>query len=206
MRNYSILLLLLMWSHALPAQTLLVLGDSLSAGYGLPAEQGWVRLLEQRLQDQHSGVQVVNASVSGETSAGGLARLPVLLERHQPEWVLLQLGANDALRGTPLPIIEQQLDALITAIAEHGSQTLLVGIRIPPNYGPQYTEGFFNLSATLADRHQLVLVPFLLEGVALDWSLMQSDGLHPNAEAQPRLLDTVWPYLEPVLLRSESMK
>lgn len=172
----------------------------------MPAEQGWVALLEQRLQDQHSGVQVVNASVSGETSAGGLARLPALLERHQPDWVLLQLGANDALRGTPLLIIEQQLEALITRIHDHGSQVLLIGIRIPPNYGPQYSEGFFALYATLADRHQLLRVPFLLEGVALDWSLMQSDGLHPNAKAQPHLLETVWPHLESALLRPDSMK
>ncbi|KAA0876187.1 arylesterase [Nitrincola tapanii] len=188
----------------LQAQTLLVLGDSLSAGYGLAAEEGWVSLLEKRLDQEMAAlerpaVDLVNASISGETTAGGLARLPDLLSQHQPRWLLLQLGANDALRGTPLPVIRQQLQSLIETAQAASVQVILIGIRIPPNYGAQYAEGFFALYAELADQYNLVRVPFLLERVALDWSMMLPDGLHPNAQAQPLILDTVWPFLQPLL-------
>lgn len=190
-----------MISTSLNANTLLVVGDSLSAAYGIQPEEGWVALMEQRLDvEQYT---LVNASVSGETTSGGLTRLPSLLERHQPDYVLLQLGANDALRGLPINMIRANLTALVEMIQESGAQTVIIGIRIPPNYGPQYTESFFNLYSEIADQFDLIRVPFLLENVALDWNLMQSDGLHPNAQAQPIILDTVWPYIESLLTAVE---
>ncbi|KDE41084.1 Arylesterase precursor [Nitrincola lacisaponensis] len=196
-----LLSLLFIFSTSLSANTLLVLGDSLSAAYGIPPEQGWVALLEQRLPAED--FQVINASVSGETTSGGLTRLPALLSRHEPDLLLLQLGANDALRGLPLQVIRSNLDALVEQARQAGTEVLLIGIRIPPNYGPQYTESFFNLYAEIADQYALPRVPFLLENVALDWNLMQSDGLHPNADAQPLILDNVWLHLEPLLFGSE---
>lgn len=192
---------LFMVSTSLNANTLLVLGDSLSAAYGIQPEQGWVALMEQRLDAEQ--YTLINASVSGETTDGGLTRLPALLERHQPNYVLLQLGANDALRGLPINMIRSNLTALVEMIQDSGAQIAIIGIRIPPNYGPQYTESFFNLYAEIADQFGLVRVPFLLENVALDWNLMQSDGLHPNAEAQPIILDNVWPYVESLLTAFE---
>lgn len=196
-----LLSLLFIFSTSLSANTLLVLGDSLSAAYGIPPEQGWVALLEQRLPAED--FQVINASVSGETTSGGLTRLPALLSRHEPDLLLLQLGANDALRGLPLQVIRSNLDALVEQARQAGTEVLLIGIRIPPNYGPQYTESFFNLYAEIADQYALPRVPFLLENVALDWNLMQSDGLHPNADAQPLILDNVWLHLEPLLFGGE---
>lgn len=192
---------LFMISTSLHANTLLVFGDSLSAAYGIQPEEGWVALMEQRLDAEQ--YTLVNASVSGETTDGGLTRLPALLERHQPDYVLLQLGANDALRGLPINRIRTNLTALVEMIQKNGAQVAIVGIRIPPNYGPQYTESFFNLYAEIADQFDLVRVPFLLENVALDWNLMQSDGLHPNAEAQPIILDNVWSYVESFLTVTE---
>ncbi|MFN3882183.1 MAG: arylesterase [Nitrincola lacisaponensis] len=196
-----LLSLLFIFSTSLSANTLLVLGDSLSAAYGIPPEQGWVALLEQRLPAED--FQIINASVSGETTSGGLTRLPALLSRHEPDLLLLQLGANDALRGLPLQVIRSNLDALVEQARQAGTEVLLIGIRIPPNYGPQYTESFFNLYAEIADQYALPRVPFLLENVALDWNLMQSDGLHPNADAQPLILDNVWLHLEPLLFGGE---
>lgn len=190
-----------MISTSLQANTLLVFGDSLSAAYGIQPEQGWVALMEQRLDAEE--YTLINASISGETTDGGLTRLPALLERHQPDLVLLQLGANDALRGLPIARIRDNLNALVTTIQSSGAEVIIIGIRIPPNYGPQYTEAFFNLYAEVADRFELVRVPFLLENVALDWNLMQSDGLHPNADAQPIILDNVWPYVESRLSSSK---
>lgn len=181
------------------AQSVLVLGDSLSAAYGMPAEQGWVALMRQRLELRTPGLDVVNASISGETTQGGLTRLPSLLERHRPGLVLVELGANDGLRGTPLPVIRQNLEQLISLSQAGGARVLLIGVRLPPNYGPRYSEGFFNLFVEVSESLQVPRVPFLMEGVALDRGLMQDDGLHPNAAAQPRLLDNVWPHLEPLL-------
>lgn len=192
---------LFMISTSLNANTLLVFGDSLSAAYGIQPEEGWVALMEQRLDAEQ--YTLINASISGETTDGGLTRLPALLERHQPDYVLLQLGANDALRGLPINRIRTNLIALVEMIQDTGAQVAIIGIRIPPNYGPQYTESFFNLYAEIADQFALVRVPFLLENVALDWNLMQSDGLHPNAQAQPIILDNVWPYMESLLNASE---
>ncbi|MFC6670857.1 arylesterase [Marinobacterium aestuariivivens] len=181
------------------AQSVLVLGDSLSAAYGMPAEQGWVALMRQRLELRSPGLEVVNASISGETTQGGLTRLPSLLERHRPGLVLVELGANDGLRGTPLPVIRQNLEQLISLSQAGGARVLLIGVRLPPNYGPRYSEGFFNLFVEVSESLQVPRVPFLMDGVALDRGLMQDDGLHPNAAAQPRLLDNVWLHLEPLL-------
>jgi acyl-CoA thioesterase I len=177
------------------AADIMVLGDSLSAGYGLTPGEGWVELMEQRIEG--SGLTLLNASVSGETTAGGLARLPDLLELHEPQWVLLELGANDGLRGTPLNIIKTNLETMGTKISESGAQLVVIGIQLPPNYGPRYTRAFFNLFPELSEKFDAPLVPFLLEGVATDWDLMQSDGLHPKAVAQPIILETVMKVVGP---------
>ncbi len=174
------------------AGTLLVLGDSLSAGYGMQPSQGWVSLLKHRLKQEYPDIKVVNASISGETTEGGVSRLPDLIEEHHPDWVIIELGANDGLRGTPIPLIEENLNGLISMTQEVGAKPLLIGMRLPPNYGPRYTEQFFSIFTTLSEQREITLVPFLMEGVALDMSLIQSDGLHPNAKAQPILLETVW--------------
>ncbi len=191
--------MLLMWVSPLQAKTLLVLGDSLSAAYGIPADQGWVHLLEQELKQRQWADRVINASISGETSSGGLQRLPRLLSDYQPDLVVLELGANDGLRGTPLGIMEQNLRQIVELSRQSGADVMLVGIRIPPNYGPQYTQRFYSIYTDLAKEYQLPLVPFLLERVALKPQFMQSDGLHPTAAAQPILLQTVWPHLAPLL-------
>ncbi|MDO6453066.1 arylesterase [Neptunomonas phycophila] len=190
---------MLAWNNA-SAQTLLVLGDSLSAAYRLKPEEGWVALLQNRLVEQGSDIKVVNASISGETTQGGLTRLPELLNRHQPNWIVLELGANDGLRATPIPRIEQNLRALIDQSQEAGAEPIIVGIQLPPNYGPRYTRRFFELYESLAQEYELARVPFLLEDVALKPELMQSDGLHPTAEAQPIVLEQVWPTLSSVML------
>lgn len=190
---------MLAWNNA-SAQTLLVLGDSLSAAYRLKPEEGWVALLQNRLVEQGSDIKVVNASISGETTQGGLTRLPELLNRHQPNWIVLELGANDGLRATPIPRIEQNLRALIDQSQEAGAEPIIVGIQLPPNYGPRYTRRFFGLYESLAQEYELARVPFLLEDVALKPELMQSDGLHPTAEAQPIVLEQVWPILSSVML------
>lgn len=177
----------------------MVLGDSLSAAYGLRPEQGWVALLQKRLQDQGYVHHVVNASVSGETTSGGLQRLPRALSLHKPDVVVIELGANDGLRGLPVATARKNLTRMIDLSKDAGAQVLLVGIRMPPNYGPRYTEQFSATYTELARLHQLTLVPFLLDKVALNAKLMQADGMHPTAQAQPIILDTVWPYLKAVL-------
>jgi acyl-CoA thioesterase I len=179
--------------------SILVLGESLSAAYGIRLDQGWVALLGARLKQEGYGHRVVNASSSGETTGGALARLPRALERHRPAVVVIELGGNDGLRGLPVAKVRDNLDELIRLSRRSGAEVLLVGMRIPPNYGPTYTREFHALFGELAKTHGLPLVPFFLEGVALDDSLMQEDGLHPNAAAQPRLLARVWPKLEPLL-------
>jgi len=181
------------------SRTILVFGDSLSAAHGIRPEQGWVALLTQRLQAQAYGYQVINASVSGETSSGGLERLPRTLQLQQPELVILELGANDGLRGLPVSATRENLAQMVRLSQAAGARVLLVGIRIPPNYGARYTEEFARMYPTLADQYHLPLVPFLLDRVALDPARMQPDGLHPNASGEPPILDTVWPYLKPLL-------
>ncbi|GGC09477.1 arylesterase [Marinobacterium zhoushanense] len=194
-----VIFMLVLLSSPVSAGSVLVLGDSLSAAYGIPLEQGWVSLLRQRVEQARLDLDVVNASVSGETTSGGLSRLPGLLAAHQPAIVMIELGANDGLRGTPLDIVRRNLQQMVDQAQQAGARVLLIGNRLPPNYGPQYTQAFFELFAEVAREKQVTLVPFLLAGVAEDWDLMQDDGYHPRAEAQPRLLDTVWSGLQPLL-------
>jgi len=182
--------------------TILVFGDSLSAAYGIRPEQGWVALLTQRLHSQGYGYQIVNASVSGETSEGGRERLPRALQLHQPGIVILELGANDGLRGLPVSATRDNLAALVQLSQVAGARVLLVGLRIPPNYGQRYTEAFARIFPELAEQYHVPLVPFLLEKVALNPELMQPDGLHPNSQGEPPILDTLWPYLKPLLVKN----
>jgi len=181
------------------AATLLVFGDSLSAGYGLPREVAWVSLLERRLRDARPDYKVVNASISGETTAGGRARLEDALKAHRPAIVVLALGANDGLRGYPVEALRTNLEAMIAACRRHKAQVLLVGMRLPPNYGPAYTEKFRTAYADIARKHQLAFVPFLLEGFADKHEYFQDDGVHPAARAQPLIAETVWSALRPLL-------
>ncbi|MBM6550017.1 arylesterase [Marinomonas ostreistagni] len=177
------------------ASTLLVFGDSLSAAYNLRQQNGWVSLLTQQINERELDVDVVNASVSGETTQGGLSRLPALLERHQPDWMVLELGANDGLRGYPLEQVKNNLAQMIDMAQAQDTKVLLLGNHLPPNYGRQYTEQFFNLYKDLAESKDLAYVPFMLENVALDKSLMLADGLHPNADGQPVVLENIAPTL-----------
>lgn len=182
--------------------TLLVLGDSLSAEYGLARGTGWIALLEQRLQQRRLPVRVANASVSGETTAGGRSRLPALIKRHQPQYVLVALGSNDALRGLPLSSTAENLRLMLQVCAESGAQCLLVGMQMPPNYGAAYARDFAQMFESVAKDTRTPLVPFLLKGVAdapNAASLFQADRLHPNAQAQPQMLDNVWPALAKLL-------
>jgi acyl-CoA thioesterase I len=180
-------------------RTILVFGDSLSAALGLRPEQGWVELLARRLQSQGYGYEVVNASVSGETSSGGLQRLPRALELHRPVMVVLELGANDGLRGLPVDELRANLAKMVHLSQGAGARVLLVGIRIPPNYGPRYGDQLAAVFPELAAQNHLPLVPFLLQGVALNPGLMQEDGMHPNAAGEPVVLDNVWLHLKPLL-------
>ncbi len=181
------------------AKTILVMGDSISAGYGINAEQGWVNLLHQKLQAENKAYQVVNASITGETTAGGLARLDAILASAKPDIMLLELGANDGLRGLSPKIMQSNLTEMIRRAQAVGAKVLLLGIRIPPNYGSRYAEMFYGVYADLAKTLDIGWVPFLLADVALEKKLMQADGLHPNAEAQPVMLATIWPHLAPLL-------
>jgi acyl-CoA thioesterase-1 len=179
---------------------ILVFGDSISAGYGLAhVEQGWVELLKTRLKQQGYVYQVVNASVSGETTAGGLARLPRALELHHPKIAVIELGGNDGLRALPIPQMRANLEQMIDLAAAAGARVLLLGMRMPPNYGPQYTEQFRATFSDSAREKKVPLVPFLLNGIALSPNLLQDDDIHPNALGQPKLLENVWPALQPLL-------
>lgn len=183
------------------ARTILVLGDSMSAGYGIKVEEGWVALLQQRLRQQGYGYRVVNASVSGETTTGGLTRLPRALEIHKPAIVILELGGNDGLRGLAPATVRANLERMIDVSHRARARVVLVGMKIPPNYGPRYTQAFERIFSDLARQYRLPLVPFLLDKVALTPGMMQDDGLHPTAEGQPVMLDNVWPTLRSVLSR-----
>ena len=181
------------------APVILVFGDSISAGYGLRPEQGWVELLKTRLKSQGYGDQVVNASVSGETTAGGLARLPRALELHHPSIVILELGGNDGLRGLPIAQMRANLTQMATLSTAAGAKVLLLGMRMPPNYGPEYTKQFAMVFSDLASEKKMPFVPFLLTDIALSPALLQDDDIHPTALGQPILLDNVWPTLKPLL-------
>jgi len=184
---------------AQPNATILVMGDSISAAYGIQREEGWVTLLEDRLSSNGQPWQVVNASISGETTAGGLARLPKALDTHNPQLVIIELGGNDGLRGYPIESIQNNLAAMVELAQRDTSRVLIVGMQIPPNYGPRYTRQFAKLFRDVAVATDSQLVPFLLEDVVLIPELMQDDGIHPKAQAQPMLLDTLWAYLQPLL-------
>lgn len=190
---------LLLWAQGATAGTLLVLGDSISAAFGLDTRQGWVSLLEQRLAAEGFDYQVVNASVSGDTSAGGLARLPTLLAEHRPDLLIVELGGNDGLRGQPPAQLQQNLAAIIQSARESGARVLLLGMQLPPNYGARYNALFSQVYADVAGAAQVPLLGFFLDGVGGVPALMQGDGIHPNAAAQPRLLDNLWPQLKPLL-------
>lgn len=177
---------------------ILVMGDSLSAGYGIDIQQGWVNLLEKEITKKHA-VQIINASVSGETSSGGNTRLPALLTEHKPDIVILELGGNDGLRGQPLKLLEKNLQTMIDASKRNGAQVLLAGMQIPPNYGPRYSTQFKTLYTQLAEKNQAALIPFLLEGIGGNSELIQRDGIHPTAEAQPIIVKNVQPQLEKLL-------
>lgn len=192
------LLCLLVPGHALGA-TLLVLGDSLSAAYGLPPQAGWVNLMQERMRAEKFALRVVNASISGETSAGGASRIERLLTQHRPSVMILALGANDGLRGLPLAQMRQHLDAILRAARQRNVRILLVGMRIPPNYGPSYTREFEAVFRELSAHHRTAFVPFLLHGFADRPEFFLPDGIHPNAAAQPLMLANVWPALRPLL-------
>lgn len=192
---------MLIFAGAVQASTILVWGDSLSAGYGLKSGEAWPTLLQTRLKDEGFRHTVVNASVSGETSAGGRSRLPAALEQHKPSIVILELGANDGLRGLRPQLMAENLIAMIDAARAAGSQVLLVGMHMPPNYGAAYTRRFAQTFTDVAQAREVPLVPFLLDGFADQPELFLSDGIHPTAEAQPRVLDTVWQGLQPLLGR-----
>jgi acyl-CoA thioesterase-1 len=181
------------------APVVLVVGDSISAGYGLPSGVGWVSLLGKKLAAEHYPHRVVNASISGDTTAGGRERLPALLERYHPVITVIELGGNDGLRGGSLDALRDNLDAMATAAQKTGSRVLLVGIRLPPNYGPAYVQRFAAIFSEVAKARKAALVPFLFEGFGEDNAMFQPDRIHPVAAAQPRLLDNVWPALEPLL-------
>jgi len=182
------------------APVILVFGDSISAGYGLAhVEQGWVELLKTRLSALGYGYQVVNASVSGETTAGGLARLPRALELHHPKIVILELGGNDGLRALPVAQMRANLTQMVELATAAGAKALLLGMRMPPNYGPDYTAQFALVFSDLARDRKLPWVPFLLNDIALSQTLLQADDIHPNAAGQPVLLENVWPTLKPLL-------
>ena len=181
-------------------RTIVVLGDSLSAGYGIRIQEGWVNLLAQRIASEGYGYKVVNASVSGETTQGGLSRLPRVLQLHKPDVVLIELGGNDGLRGLPLATSRENLRRAIELARGAKARVLLVGMMIPPNYGQRYGQEFRDMFTSLAATHSVALVPFLLDQVALNPGLMQGDGIHANAKGQPQMLENVWPKLKPLLV------
>ena len=182
-------------------KTVLVVGDSLSAEYGLARGAGWVALLEQRLKAEKIDAHVVNASISGETTSGGRTRLPALLQQHKPDVVVLELGANDGLRGLPVPAAEDNLSTMIRLAQQNKAKVLLVGMRMPPNYGRAYTERFAGMYKDLAGTYKIPLVPFMLDGVAQDPANFQADRMHPLAAAHPTILNNIWPQFAPLVKR-----
>jgi acyl-CoA thioesterase-1 len=199
LRQLCTIITLLFISSFASASTLLVMGDSLSAAYNLRQQDGWVSLLENQLSQSHPEINVVNASVSGETTQGGLSRFNDLLATHKPNWVVLELGANDALRGYPLNQTTMNLEKMVEQAHEVNSTVLLIGNQIPQNYGKRYTQMFFDLYKDIANKYNIAYLPFMLENVALNKELMQNDGLHPNKAGQPIVLQNILPYLLPLL-------
>lgn len=181
------------------SKTILVLGDSLSAEYGLVRGEGWVTLLQKKLETEKIAATIVNASISGETTSGGKARLPALLAKHQPAIVIIELGANDALRGLSLTATQENLRSMIQSAKGAKAKVLLVGMQIPPNYGGDYTKQFAALFPRLAKENKTALVPFMLQGVAEKPELFQADRIHPSAAAHPRILNNIWPQLKPLI-------
>lgn len=192
------LLLMAMSAYSAP-KTLLVLGDSLSAEYGLQRGAGWTGLLQQRLQQHKVEATVVNSSISGDTTIGGRNRLPALLQKNKPDIVVIELGSNDALRGLQLKATQDNLQAMIDLARGQQAKVLLVGMQIPPNYGPDYTRRFADMFQALSKKNQAPLVPFFMDGIAANLDLFQADRIHPNEQAQPMLLDNVWPHLKPLI-------
>jgi acyl-CoA thioesterase-1 len=186
-------------AHAAPERTVLVFGDSLSAAYGIAQARGWVALLAEKLKRERRDYSVVNASISGETTAGGRARLKTALARHKPAVVVLELGANDGLRGLPLAQMKENLSAMVREAQAAGARVLLVGMKMPPNYGPDYAQAFESAFAEVARRHKAPLVPFFLDGFAEDPALFQADRIHPTEAAQPLMLERVWKELQRML-------
>ena len=181
------------------AATVLVVGDSISAAFGLETQQGWVALLQERLQQRSADFKVVNAAISGDTSGGGLARLPQLLDAHQPDYLILELGGNDGLRGLSLSQMSNNLTAMVQQAKQQDIEVLLLGMRLPSNYGRRYTEAFYNVYQQIAEQEQVALVDFFLEGVGGVSGMMQEDGVHPTQSAQPLLLENAWQRLLPLL-------
>lgn len=198
-RSVLVVLAVFAWPASAADRAIVVVGDSLSSGYGLGTDASWVAMLEHRLEHEAYGYEVVNASIAGDTTAGGLARLPRLLELHAPAVVIIELGGNDGLRGQPVGRLRENLGRMIELATAADARVVLTGIQIPPNYGPAYTEAFSDVYRELAERYDVALVPFLMENVALDPSRMQGDGIHPNGAGQAPLLDNVWPVLEELL-------
>ncbi len=185
--------------NAVEKPVLLVLGDSLSAGYGMDREDSWVHLLGLRLEQHGHDYQILNSSISGDTTQGGLSRLPRLLDRYQPEWVIIELGGNDGLRGIDPQVSRQNMTQMIESSIESGARVLLAGIKLPPNYGTAYLEQFESMYGDLAFEYNTLLVPFFMDGVVFEPGYMQDDGIHPNEDGQPVLLDNVWKVLAPAL-------
>ena len=199
MLNRILLLLFLTLPTSAPARIILIVGDSLSAAYGIPVEHGWVSLLQQRLDSEGYPYRIINASISGDTTANARARLAPALASHEPAVVLLEVGGNDGLRGLSLTEMKNNLAAMISSVQETGAQLLLIGVQLPPNYGPRYTERFQAVYRELAVEHDLALLPSLVDGIGTEQNLMQQDGIHPNVTAQPLIRDHVWEAMLPLL-------
>jgi len=199
MSKIIITLLFALFSTTLSAKSIVILGDSISAGFGMDEKKGWVALLQQKLDKKKYPFIVYNESISGDTTAGGLARVDKALAQHKPDWLLLELGANDGLRGLSPKKMKSNLAEIIKRSQQAGAQVLLLSMRIPPNYGKRYEEMFYNTFPQLAKEFNIIFVPFILEDVALVKEMMQKDGLHPNTKAQPSIANKIWQYLEPAI-------
>lgn len=203
---FALLIMLISSATAMAQPTVLVVGDSISAAYGMETEQGWVALLQKKLLAERLNYQIVNASISGDTSVGGLARIDKLLAQYHPQWVLIELGANDGLRGLSPKAMKNNLAAIINKSQKAGANIALLAMKLPPNYGKRYIEMFYQVYPALAAELKIPLVPFVLEEVALQEELMQADGLHPNAKGQPLILNRIWQYLHKLLAQTLNVK